>query len=237
VVLRNQPIDVMDVRSILGMDSLRQETEAIGKILEEREADHCNWLKELNSCVEENREFRLAKDPHKCKFGQWYDRLLANEMGMARLTNNDLALIDLLTQFDQPHKRIHSVAERVIERMAAGDAAGAKKIVEDTRSTELASLRRVFAKCRDQLKIARSGLLFVLTVEGSVFGALVDRVSEVVSFSEDDFRSVGNSGFGGDFVAGVASWGGKGKMVLLLDIPAIARIRLAQTNAEMTCSL
>ncbi len=237
VTLRNQPIDVMDVRTILGMTSLRQENREIANVLEEREADHCKWIEELELCIDERREFRLATDPHRCKFGQWYDRLLANQKDLARLTNNDLSLINLFAQFDQPHKNIHGIAERVVAKMAAGDAAAAKKIVADTRNTDLSSLRRIFSKCRDQIKISRSGLLFVLTAEDSVFGALVDRVAEVVSFSEDDLRSVDRGGFGGELVAGVATWGSEGKMVLLLDIPAIARIRLGQTDAAMACSV
>lgn len=228
VVLRNQPIDVVDVRAILGMNSLRQETAEIAKILEEREADHCKWINELDSCVNENREFRLATNPHKCKFGQWYDRLMSDPKEMAKITNNDLSLTDLFAQLDQPHQTIHGIAERVLGELTSGDAAAAKKIIEDTRNTELMSLRRIFAKCREQLPVARSGLMFVLAAEDETFGALVDRVAEVVSFSEDDLRPIDRTGLGEDLLAGVANWGGEGKMVLLLDVPAIARARLGE---------
>ena len=163
------------------MSSLHQETHEISRVLDEREADHCKWLKELDSCVAERREFRLATNPHKCKFGQWYDALLANQKEFSKLTNNDLPLIDLFAQLDQPHKNIHAIAERVIEKIATGDVDAAKEIVEQTRDTDLSSLRRIFSKCRAQLETARSGLLFVLRAEDSIFGALVDRVAEVVT--------------------------------------------------------
>lgn len=236
VLLRDEPIDVLDVRSLLGMHSLHEETHEIARILDEREADHCKWLKELDSCVEEQREFRLATNPHKCKFGQWYDALLANQKEFAKLTNNDLPLVDLFAQLDQPHKNIHAIAERVIEKVAAGDIDAAKKIIEETRDTDLSSLRRIFSKCREQLETARCGLLFVLQAEDAVFGALVDRVAEVVSFSEDQIRSIDNTGYGKDLIAGVAQWGETGKTVLLLNVAEIARMRLSAAGVEMACT-
>jgi len=104
VLLRDQPIEVIDVRSALGLCSLRKETEGITAILQEREADHCRWIEELEACVREHREFRLATDPHKCKFGQWYDKLLADSRGFSRLTNDDLALSSLFAQLYRPHQ-------------------------------------------------------------------------------------------------------------------------------------
>jgi hypothetical protein len=42
--------------------------------MRDREQDHRNWLAELEACVREHRPFGMARDPHQCKFGLWYDR-------------------------------------------------------------------------------------------------------------------------------------------------------------------
>lgn len=225
VLLRDQPVVVLDVRSALGLCSLHQETEGIAKTLQEREEDHCRWIQELEACVNEQREFRLAKNPHKCKFGQWYDKLLSTPQGLSRLTNSDLGVTSLLEQLDQPHKRIHEVADHVLDRVAAGDMQEARRIIDETRNGVLCSLRMIFAKCRERLDIARRGLLFVFTEEDGAVGGLVDRVSEVVRFSEDQIQPVECSGLGKSALIGVARYGDAGKMVQLLDAPTIAHLR------------
>ncbi len=235
VLLRDRPIEVMDVRSALGLCSLRKETEGIAKLLQEREEDHCRWLEELEACMHEHREFRLATDPHKCKFGQWYDKLLGGPQGLSRLTNNDLALTSLFEQLDQPHKRIHAVAQRVLSHATAGRMSEARQILDATRNTELRSLRQIFSKCREQLDIVRRGLLFVFTEEDGVLGGLVDRVSEVVRFSEDQLRPVDCACLGKGLLVGVAQWGETGRMVQLLNIPAIARLRRSPPNPKLSC--
>jgi purine-binding chemotaxis protein CheW len=235
VLLRDRPIEVMDVRLALGLCSLHTETEEIAKILQEREADHCRWIEELEACVDEQREFRLATDPHKCKFGQWYDKLSADPRGFSRLTNNELALTSLFEQLDQPHRRIHAVAQRVLSHATAGRMSEAKRVIEETRNTELQSMRRLFAKCREQIEIARRGVLFVLAEEDSVFGGLVDRVFEVVTFPDGQIKPVQCAGLAKDTLVGVAQWRDTGRMVQLLNVPAMARLRRSHPNPSLSC--
>ncbi len=235
VLLRDRPIEVIDVRSALGLCSLHKETEGIVKVLQEREEDHCRWIRELEACVDEQRDFRLATDPHKCKFGQWYDKLIADPQGLSRLTNNDLALTSLLEQLDGPHQRIHAIAQRVIRHATAGRMSEARQIVDETRNTELCSLRQIFSKCRQQIDIVRRGLLFVFTEQDGVFGGLVDRVSDVVKFSEDQIRPVECAALGKGKLVGVAQWGGEGRMVQLLNVAAIVHSRRKYLNPGLSC--
>jgi chemotaxis signal transduction protein len=226
VTLRNEAIEIVEMRSAFGLHSLRDETEAIQKVLRDREQDHCNWLTELEACVAESREFKLATDPHKCKFGQWYDKLRANAKELLKLTNNDLATIDMFEKMDAPHKQVHSIAAKAMGYLAASQPDEAHKLIDDTRHTTLASLRQLFDRCRQQIEIARRGLLFVLVDENDVFGALVDRVAEVVQFSEEDISRCESKTMANGLLYGVAKWGRNNQMVQLLNVPEIARWRL-----------
>ncbi len=234
VSLRNRPIEVIDVRAALGMPPLHEETEAISKLLKEREEDHCRWIQELEACVAENREFKLATNPHKCKFGQWYDKLLGDVIELARLTNNDLALVTTLEQLDEPHRKIHGIAERVLGHVAAGEVAEARRVIDETRETELRALRVIFSKCREQIENSRRGLLFVFTTEGGTVGGLVDRVSEVARFSDDQIHPASDVDVGKELLLGLAEYGDAGKMIQLLDVEAIARLRLGECKAPPT---
>ena len=235
VLLRDQPIEVIDVRSTLGLCSLRKETDGITNMLQEREADHCRWIEELEACVQEHRQFRLATDPHKCKFGQWYDKLSSHPRGFSQLTNSDLALNSLFAQLNQPHQRIHAIAQQVLSHATAGRSSEARQIIDETRDTELRALRQLFSKCREQIEIVRRGLLLVLTAEDGLFGGLVDRVAEVVNFSQDAIRPIEWTNREQDLLVGVVQWGEAGRMVQLLNVAALGRLRCNQPAPKVAC--
>ena len=83
----------MDLRVRLGMIPLKKEIDDLVDLMKQREQDHRKWLEELESSVRQQREFKLATDPHKCAFGKWYDTF----------TTDNLTLGHALKKFDQPH--------------------------------------------------------------------------------------------------------------------------------------
>ncbi len=94
--LRGKVHVVWDLRQLLGLTTLRQETDALIQELTQREQDHKNWLAELERSIREQRAFTLTTDPHKCKFGIWYDTF----------KTENLILSSLLKKFDEPHQAI-----------------------------------------------------------------------------------------------------------------------------------
>ena len=71
--LRGKVMQLIDLRVKLGLPSAKAEFDELIQLLHDREQDHHNWLTELEACVRERRPFKMAKDPHACKFGLWYD--------------------------------------------------------------------------------------------------------------------------------------------------------------------
>ena len=88
----------------LGLSPLRSEMDALVQLLRDREQDHRDWLKELEACVRERRVFQLARDPHRCKFGPWYDAY----------RGRDRLLQMTLPSMDAPHQAIHATADEVL---------------------------------------------------------------------------------------------------------------------------
>jgi hypothetical protein len=72
--LRGKVMPLIDLRIKLGLPSASAELDALLQLLHDREQDHYNWLTELEACARERRLFKLARDPHACKFGLWYDQ-------------------------------------------------------------------------------------------------------------------------------------------------------------------
>ncbi len=133
--LRGQVMPLVDLRLRLGMSSYLAKIEGLMEMVRHREEDHLNWLAELENSVREKREFTLTTDPHKCKFGQWYDHYKP-----ASLTETQL-----LQQFDTPHRRIHGLAEKVRCLVAENKADEALAMIEKTRSGDFATMRNLFA--------------------------------------------------------------------------------------------
>jgi purine-binding chemotaxis protein CheW len=71
---RGKVIPLIDLRVKLGLPSANVELDELIQLLHDREQDHYNWLPELEACVRERRQFKLARDPHACKFGLWHDK-------------------------------------------------------------------------------------------------------------------------------------------------------------------
>jgi chemotaxis signal transduction protein len=105
----------------------------------------------------------------------------------------------------------------------AGKAAEAVQIVDDTRNTVLRSLRSLLANCREQMETARRGVLLVFAGQAGRVGGLADRVCEVVKLSDDQIQPVECENLRKGVFIGIARWGDAGRLIQLLDVPAILR--------------
>lgn len=113
VNIRGEVYPVIDMRSLFGYPSLEKECADFTAMLEVREQDHLNWANELKRCIEANEEFTLTTDPHKCAFGQWYDKFKRNPH------NSDYAL----HKIEKPHEELHHTAEKIAELRKRPDSA------------------------------------------------------------------------------------------------------------------
>lgn len=133
--IRGEVMQVIDLRRVIGYDSQLDE---MLNMLIEREADHKKWLVELEQCVQEERTFKLAIDPHKCGFGKWYDNF----------STDDLLLRSILQKFDEPHQQIHKTAKEVLS-LKKDDAIA---LIEEKRTTTLQTMIDLFQTTRAYIK-------------------------------------------------------------------------------------
>jgi purine-binding chemotaxis protein CheW len=177
--LRGRIVPLLDLRLVLGMRSAADETNELVELFDTREKDHINWLRELEACVEEERPFKLATDPHKCGFGQWYDGVMMDKSVREALTGHDLSLETVLEAFDEPHKRIHAIAVRVTAHSEAGERDKAFAIIEQTRDTDLQAMIELFGRAKALVRERRRPLVFVLEHDDVPLGLIMDHVHGV----------------------------------------------------------
>ncbi|MBI5094100.1 MAG: chemotaxis protein CheW [Candidatus Hydrogenedentes bacterium] len=206
---RGRVLPLIDLRVRLGLKSHHTETEELIETLRQREQDHKNWINELEASVRESREFKLTTNPHQCAFGRWYD---------AFRTDN-LMLASLLKRFDEPHKAIHALGERVISMVKKGDVSGAQECIAHTRNTTLGVLIALFAQARDAMRESEREIAIVMHKRNSVFAVVVDAIESVERLSSDiqQIPAIG----GAEAVSSVAGFARRLKhegLVLLLDV-------------------
>lgn len=219
--LRGKVIAVRDLRTLIGLPSLEQETLDIIHLLEEREKDHIKWIGELKQSVESKREFTLARDPHKCKFGKWYDALMSDEDRLQKLTNSNFTLYRLIGQLDTPHKIIHSVADKVTRHMRNDDVTAAHHVIDETSQRELSSMLSLLGQIRELLRTLRKPLIVILEHEAHQLGMQVDSVDSVVRIPPDQIQPIPERMGHSSLFTGVAQLKDESGLLMMLDGPAL----------------
>lgn len=63
------PIPVVEMRSLFHLPNLEQCADAFSEMKDM----HVSWTKALREAVETGAQFTKPVDPHRCKFGVWYE--------------------------------------------------------------------------------------------------------------------------------------------------------------------
>ncbi|MBU0485065.1 MAG: chemotaxis protein CheW [Proteobacteria bacterium] len=173
--LRGEIIPVINLRNLLGIKSIDNEIEEFCQIMQQREQDHRNWIKELEASVREKREFKLATDPHKCSFGKWYDNFKTDNMELSVL----------LKRFDLPHKDIHGIAIKVEAFTQKKEFDRAYELINQTKDRQLARMIDLFSQVRSVVgdSVSRE-IAMVLNMAGSKAAISVDSVEGVEELQE-----------------------------------------------------
>lgn len=167
--LRGKVLPLVDLRIRLGYNSALSEINDFCSMLDQREQDHMNWLSELEASVDEERDFPLTSDPHKCAFGKWYDNY----------QTDDLTEKAILRKFDRPHKRIHALAHRVEKLQAQGDFDGARQVIDHARAKDLKLMVKLFANTKNHMNETAREIAMIVETPQFDYAVAIDMVTAV----------------------------------------------------------
>jgi chemotaxis signal transduction protein len=208
---REQSLTVVDLRRRLGMRGADEEVREIIEMLRAREQDHVRWITELESCVREDREFTLARDPSKCAFGQWY----------AAFHTDNLTLGAHLKRFERPHAQIHALADEVLALASSGKHDQAVARIAETRDTTLDLMRRLFREGIAVLQSSVTETLVVLEAGSQLLGITTDVVDSVEHLEEGSIQEIalpgGSWDKGHSLVRNTAMTARSNRLVLVLE--------------------
>lgn len=212
--LRGLVVPVVDLRKRLGMVSLTTEISDLIAMLNKREADHKNWLMELEFSIKEKRGFTLETNHRLCAFGQWYESYKTDK----------LLLESLLKKFDAPHRRIHALAHTVLDLQKNDQHETALKLINDTRNGDLSEMINLFASLRVALNESLREIAIVVQTGQKPFAVVVDSVETVGRLAKDSIETIEESGINFSEKGLVISHGKldkSDKLVLILDLERV----------------
>ncbi len=167
-------IVLYDLRKAFGLHSLAEEVASTVRSLAERKQDHINWLDRLKDEVYHDREISVQTDPHKCAFGKWYDHFHTESQ----------TLEEYMARFDTPHKKIHNLAVKAKELIAAGRKEEARDLIHEAEKTELNALLKLFDDAEHFIRTYTYEYAVVLESGGRKFAISVDSVKSFERIDE-----------------------------------------------------
>lgn len=168
-IRRNRAVTLIDVRTRLGITSRADETAAIVDLLHAREADHVRWIETLIACIRDQQPFPLARDPHACAFGKWFDHYVPPT----------LTLTYQLAKFREPHERIHSLAAEAEALAATRGVDDALSLLRVHQTSTLMHMRSLFAETRRLLTEDLRELAITHDTGSALIGLIVDDIESV----------------------------------------------------------
>jgi chemotaxis signal transduction protein len=169
--VRSETFRLVDFRKRVGMTGLEDEENALIEQLEQREHEHKVWVDQLEEAVNSDEPFEGELDPHKCKFGHWYDHYKADSTEVAFE----------LKKFDKPHKLIHQTGEDALMLREEGKREEAVELIKSRREGELARLIQLFENLKHYIKIGRKEVVILVDTDDEKFAVVVDKVEVVES--------------------------------------------------------
>lgn len=208
-------IGVVEMREIFGRMNLAQYTEEFSTM----KNLHVAWVEDLTRYVQEGGTFTKALDPHKCKFGMWYDTFHTDNMRLNRL----------LKRISAPHERIHKCGAEILKLRAEGgdqERVIQKKLAE---AEEICNedIVPLLNQLIDVYRSAHRGVILVVNDGVNRAGLLVDEVRTLLPCNKTQQQPLDGRMHHSPYVRGLVIDGEK----LLLEVDVEQILGLKQVRA------
>lgn len=135
VEVDGMPVPYYPLWKLLSETPAYQEFADLAVALKQRKQDHISWMANLADSIQrEDVPFTKARSPYECAFGKWYYGYQTENRRLKRI----------LREFEAPHCRIHSLAERLLDMKTSGHREEALRLLREEESTTLAALLKLF---------------------------------------------------------------------------------------------
>jgi chemotaxis signal transduction protein len=181
VRFQGELVPVLDYAHRIGIDSGVDVKSELIEILTVREQEHVDWLNALEQSIRTGVMFSNTIDPKRCEFGKWYSTFVTR----------DETLKELLQSFEEPHRKIHNLAETLLALRDEGKQDEAITLLKYEKQTTLRRLQALFERARDQIKGGMRPVLLYVTTDGKTprYALMIDEINDVINYTAADYQS------------------------------------------------
>jgi purine-binding chemotaxis protein CheW len=179
------------------------------ELMGQREQDHRNWLRALEKSLAEGTEFRLARDPRKCAFGQWYYSYRSESPWIT----------GLLGKFEPPHNKIHALASSIDDLMRKGKNEEALRLIESARNGLLQEMVSLFEQLKVLMRETVKELAMIISLPQGTLAISIDRAVAVELIQPEMIKDVGTDPYsnGSGLVHRAVQRNAKGALAMILE--------------------
>lgn len=176
---QGKPVPIYDFAELMGCEAEYIKNLNLLHTLKEREKDHIAWMDALEASLKTSVEFNKARDASQCEFGKWY----------ITFTSEDELLADIMKDFDEPHKRIHSLADDLLKLKEEGSLDKALETFESEKSRTLGKLISLFEAARERLEIITRPILLYIDTGKKMIAVRLNAISDILTYYKNDFTT------------------------------------------------
>jgi len=173
--LRDTVLPIVDLRSRLGLTDIKEEVKALEAELLQRKEEHIHWLKTLEESCTTGSRFDLQRDPTQCAFGLWF----------YSFKTEDAILSNQIAKFEEPHNRIHGLADRCLGMTAKGDREAAQREIDTAREIDLSDMIQLFDTTVREIRERSHQMVVILRGDKENLGLAVDKVESVATVDSE----------------------------------------------------
>lgn len=209
---QSKPVPIYDFADLMGCEAEYKANIALLKTLKAREKDHIDWVDALEYSLKNGAPFTLPRDASQCAFGKWY----------ATYDADDELLADILKDFDEPHQRLHGLADTLLDMCDSGQKEHAMASLEVEKTRTLNKLKSLFAAAKDRLENITRPILLYIDTDKKMIAVRLNAISDIRTFERSSFTPQNevddNTNLEGlNFIAGYLESDGDAPPCVLLD--------------------
>ena len=182
---RNTLVQVFECATALSQTRERESVIKLVADIKTYQQAHIDWVGALEHSITSSEPFTKPRDPRLCAFGQWFYAFETDDEGLRALLN----------KIEDPHKHIHSLADKLLDMTAAGYQTQAIEELRIEKQTTLKKLLRVLDYINDYLNNSIHPIVIHLTKDGRTpwFSLVLDTMGDIAEYSSlslDDMQSM-----------------------------------------------
>lgn len=182
---RNTLVPVFECATSLGHSRERDELMQLVDDIAGYQKSHTDWVAALERSILTGEPFTENRNPRMCEFGRWY----------YNFETKDESLRSLLDKIEEPHTRIHALADELLALVAADKTSEAVAKLGLEKQTSLRILLRTLDYISEFLKNSVHPVVLHLTQDGNNtwFSLVLDNIGDVIDFNNETMEKVGGS--------------------------------------------